>query len=188
MFRNLLTAREGSAGFTGRLLAARRRVFVILTGTLVAGAFVASPPGASQPLMAAGMCFLPPRSRLDGALSRMTGALAFFTISGNKPPESYPDTPFQVLYYDPNTVQFETVAGGLHITGSNTFTVRPNTLFFVPVFSVGTTLRRSSGPGPPPTNRPWPTSSVPPRSEPRGSRSPWTAGPARWEPPISQGR
>jgi len=136
MFRNLLTAREGSAGFTRRLLAARRRVFVILTGTLVlAGAFMASPTWSDAAAHGGGNVLPSTAQPFGWSLSRMTGALAFFTISGNKP-ENYPDTPFQVLYYDPNTVRFEMVDGGLHITGSNTFTVRPSTSFFVPVFSV----------------------------------------------------
>jgi hypothetical protein len=136
VFRNLLTAREGSAGFTGRLLTTLRRVVVILTGTLVlTGAFVAT-PAWSDAAAAGGGNVLPSTAHPFGwSLSRMTGALAFFTISGNDP-AYYPDTPFQVLYYDPSTRHDETAGGGLHIMGSNTFTVRPDTLFFVPVFSV----------------------------------------------------
>ena len=136
MFRNLLTAREGSAGFTRRLLAARRRVFVILTGTLVlAGAFMASPAWSDAAARGGGNVLPATAQPFGWSLSRMTGALAFFTISGNNP-ENYPDTPFQVLYYDPSTRVDEIVDGGLHITGSNTFPVKPGTWFFVPVFSV----------------------------------------------------
>jgi hypothetical protein len=118
------------------LLATRRCVFVILAGTLIlAGAFMAS-PARSDAAAHGGGNVLPSTAQPSGwSLSRMTGAVAVFTISGNDP-ANYPDTPFQVLYYDPSTRHDEIVDGGLHTTGSNTFTVRPATSFFVPVFSV----------------------------------------------------
>jgi hypothetical protein len=118
------------------LLAARRRVFVILTGTLVlAGAFMASPAWSDAAAHGGGNVLPSTAQPFGWSLSRMTGALAFFTISGNDP-AYYPDTPFQVLYLAQGTGTSEMVDGGLHITGSSTFTVRPNTSFFVPVFSV----------------------------------------------------
>jgi hypothetical protein len=76
---------------------------------------------------------LPPNARpLGWSLERMTGALAVFTASGNDP-ANYPDTPFQILYVtdfaDPEPV----AGGGLRLSGSSTFTVRPGTKFFVPM-------------------------------------------------------
>jgi len=69
------------------------------------------------------------------SLARMTGALALFTTGGNDP-ANYPDTPFQVLYVDPSTVNVVPVNGGLQTVGSNTFTVPVGTSFFVPLFNV----------------------------------------------------
>ena len=63
---------------------------------------------------------LPATAKPHGwSLTRMADAIALFSTSGNNT-AYYPKTPFQILY-----------AGG-----SNTFTVRPGTSFFVPLFFV----------------------------------------------------
>ena len=87
---------------------------------------------------------------LGYSLTDMTGLLALFTTSGNDP-AYYPDTPFQILYVDPQLSEpFRFVARdlttpcdspeppcGLLATQSgpysNTFNVPPGTKFFVPV-------------------------------------------------------
>jgi hypothetical protein len=68
------------------------------------------------------------------SLTDMARETALFTTSGNK--QDYPNTPFQVLYYDPNTFQATpTPDGGLLETGSNSFTVSPGTSFYVPLLN-----------------------------------------------------
>jgi len=69
------------------------------------------------------------------SLERMTSALALFTTSGNQP-AYYPDTPFQLLYVDPGTGSSVSVDDGVKFFGSNTFTVRPGTEFFLPLWNV----------------------------------------------------
>jgi hypothetical protein len=86
---------------------------------------------AAPTVSAAGGRVLPPRARPHGySLSDMTGAAAAFTASRNDL-AFYPDTPFQILY----TANFEVneEGTGLVITGSNEFTVRPGTPFYVPL-------------------------------------------------------
>ena len=76
---------------------------------------------------------LPPDARPEGySLTKMTRQLALFTTSGNDP-AYYPDTPFQVLYFEPSTVQMDAGGGGWSYSGTNTFTVRTGTQFFVPL-------------------------------------------------------
>jgi hypothetical protein len=53
------------------------------------------------------------------SLADMAAEMAYFSTSGNNS-SLYPDTPFQVLYVD-------------SATGTNTFTVRTGTKFFVPL-------------------------------------------------------
>ena len=76
----------------------------------------------------------PPAQPYGWSLEQMTGASALFTTSNNNP-SYYPDTPFQVLHTDLSTVQAEPVDGGLKYTGSNSFTVRTGTHFFVPLWN-----------------------------------------------------
>jgi len=75
---------------------------------------------------------LPPDATPYGySLTDMARETARFTTSGNKQ-AYYPKTPFQVLYFDPNTVNSTlTPNGGLAVTGSNGFTVSPETPFYV---------------------------------------------------------
>lgn len=75
------------------------------------------------PAYAGGGHILPPTAKPHGySLEQMAVALAKFTESQNNL-NYYPDTPFQILYGDSST-------------GTNTFTVRPGTKFFVPIFNV----------------------------------------------------
>ena len=79
---------------------------------------------------------MPPAAQPHGvSRTDMTEALALFSISGNDP-ALLPDTPAQVLYADPATISFTPDGTGLLQTGSNAFTVRAGTSFFVPVFNV----------------------------------------------------
>ena len=79
---------------------------------------------------------LPPGARPHGVtLADMARALALFTTNGNDP-DFYPDTPFQVLFADPDSFEFNVVGDELLETGSNTFTVRPGTSFYMPLFNV----------------------------------------------------
>jgi hypothetical protein len=91
---------------------------------------------------------LPPGARpLGWSLERMTGALALFTASGNKP-ANYPDTPFQILYVKDGAFKSEALGDGLRITGSSTFTVPPGTKFFVPMFNADDSPPLPPGPYP----------------------------------------
>ena len=62
----------------------------------------------------------------------MANAIALFSTSGNNL-QYYPDTPFQLLFEDTSTVVVTPAAGGIVVTGGNTFTVGSGTPFFVPV-------------------------------------------------------
>jgi hypothetical protein len=74
----------------------------------------------TRPAYAGGGEVLPPTAQpSDYSLVDMAGALAYFSTSGNDL-TYYPNTPFQVLYVNPQT-------------GTNTFTVKAGTMFFVPV-------------------------------------------------------
>jgi len=66
------------------------------------------------------------------SLTDMADATALFFTSGNDP-SRYPNTPIQVLYVDPKTLTFNSVNGGLVVGGTNQFTVKPGTPFYVPL-------------------------------------------------------
>ena len=77
---------------------------------------------------------MPPSARPHGfSLTEMARLTAPFTTSSNDP-VFYPATPFQILYYKtqmcgpplPDTVV---------CTGDNSFSVRPGTMFYVPIFN-----------------------------------------------------
>ena len=69
------------------------------------------------------------------SLTDLASATALFTTSGNDL-SHYPNTPFQILYVDPKTLTFNSVNGGLVVGGTNQFTVKPGTPFYVPLASV----------------------------------------------------
>jgi hypothetical protein len=77
---------------------------------------------------------LPPTARPhDTSLADMARATALFNTSGNNLAD-YPQTPFQILYVDPSTVSVSVDSNGvLQETGTNNFTVRPGTEFYVPL-------------------------------------------------------
>ena len=112
----------------------RRGVRSLVFGLIiVAVASVSATAGAGT---GAGGGVMPPAAQPHGvSRADMTEALALFSISGNDP-ALLPDTPAQVLYADPATISFTPDGTGLLQTGSNAFTVRPGTSFFVPVFNV----------------------------------------------------
>jgi len=66
------------------------------------------------------------------SLTDLASATALFTTSGNDL-SHYPNTPFQILYVDPKTLTFNSVNGGLVVGGTNQFTVKPGTPFYVPL-------------------------------------------------------
>jgi len=79
---------------------------------------------------------LPPKAKPHGyTLADMARAVALFTTSGNDP-DFYPDTPFQILFADPDSIGFEFDGDVLVQTGSNTFTVQAGTAFYMPMFNV----------------------------------------------------
>jgi hypothetical protein len=65
-------------------------------------------------------------------LTDMASETALFLTSGNDP-SRYPNTPFQILYYDPATVTNTFTNGGLVTAATNQFTVKPGTPFYVPL-------------------------------------------------------
>jgi hypothetical protein len=75
---------------------------------------------------------LPATAHAHGyTLTDMASATALFITSND--PSRYPNTPFQILYVDPNTLTFNLVNGGLVVGASNQFTVKPGTPFYVPL-------------------------------------------------------
>ena len=80
---------------------------------------------AARPVYADGGVVLAPTATPFGyTLADMAEELAFFDTTGNNPAD-YPDTPFQILYADFSNP-----------TGANTFKVKRDTMFFVPLFSI----------------------------------------------------
>src|SRR5919109_644876 len=78
---------------------------------------------------------LPPKAKPHGyTLADMARAVALFTTSGNNP-DFYPDTPFQILFADPDSFTFDFDGNVLTQTGSNTFTVKAGTAFYMPMFN-----------------------------------------------------
>jgi hypothetical protein len=111
-------------------VSAIRRAFVVVGAVavflLMAGSALAQPVGV----------VFPANARPHGwSRERMARALALFSTSGNNPAD-YPVTPFQILSVDPGTAQTVQVDGGIESFGSNTFAVRPDTDFFVPLFFI----------------------------------------------------
>jgi hypothetical protein len=78
---------------------------------------------------------MPSSARPHGfSLSDMAADDAQFVTSGNT--QSFPTTPFQILFADP-PINFSPVQGnGLLETGSNSFSVPPGTMFYVPIATV----------------------------------------------------
>ncbi len=83
---------------------------------------------------------LPPNAQPRGSsLAQLAQQVILFTLSGNQA-AYYPQTRFQILYatnnqdeeYDPDT-------GIVTATGGNTFTVKPGTMFYVPIQGVDNT-------------------------------------------------
>lgn len=90
-------------------------------------------PSLAQP---AGGRVLPPQARLFGyTLTDLARETALFTYTENDP-ANYPNTPFQVLYVDPATLEASEVDGCLHVTGSNEFTTSVRTFYYVPIVNV----------------------------------------------------
>jgi hypothetical protein len=84
---------------------------------------------------AAGGPVMPGNAKSHGwSLTDMTKAVAPFTTSGNDPGQ-YPQTPFQILFVNFDTVTFGTPNGGLVITGTNVFRVGSGTPFYVPMLN-----------------------------------------------------
>lgn len=78
---------------------------------------------ADRPGASGGGNVLPASARpLGYTLADLARAIAYFSTSGNDL-TYYPKTPFQILYVD-------------WATGTNTFTVRPGTKFFVPLLYI----------------------------------------------------
>jgi hypothetical protein len=115
----------------------RNRSARLLTRAILAGVAIAA-VSMSAPAYASGNV-LPPTAQPHGtSLTDMAHAFAPFTFSGNDP-DLLPNTPFQALYGDPSTITYSPDGpdgSGLLESGSNTFTVRPGTSFYVPVFNV----------------------------------------------------
>ena len=88
-------------------------------------------PAAEVRSAQGGGTVLPATARPYGySLTDMARETALFLTSGNT--KDYPNTPFQVLYFDPSTYQATpTPDGGLAVTGSKHFTVSPGTSFYV---------------------------------------------------------
>ena len=66
------------------------------------------------------------------SLTEMASAVAPFTMSDNDP-AAYPATPFQVLHVD--NIDYQLVDSGIVASATQSFTVRPGTPFYVPVFN-----------------------------------------------------
>ena len=109
---------------------------------LFVGVFAALSPFLSSPAVAhTEGAVLPATARPFGwSLARMAGAVALFTTSGNSA-AYYPHTPFQILYVDPSTAgsTFNTQDSSLEVFGSLNITVRPGTLFYVPILNADDT-------------------------------------------------
>lgn len=69
---------------------------------------------------------------LGYSLRDMTKKVAAFTTHANDP-DFYPHTPFQILYTAGVPDSVRTSNGGLTATGTNAFTVRKGTRFYVPL-------------------------------------------------------
>jgi len=97
--------------------------FALTVGLAVAAAAPAWSSGAVRPASAKPHGY---------SLTEMAAAVAPFTLSGNDP-ALYPDTPFQILHVD--DIAAEIVDGGLVATATSSFTVRPGTPFYLPIFN-----------------------------------------------------
>jgi len=81
--------------------------------------------------LSGGGVVLPPHAMPHGySLRDMARETALFLTSSNNP-QYYPHTPFQVLYFDPSTLQATMPDGGTAVTGGNSFHVSPGTSFYV---------------------------------------------------------
>jgi hypothetical protein len=106
---------------------------IILPGAAVAGVGLkVSPQNASQ--LQGGQVMPPSATPLGLSLSNMALQNAQFVTSGNNP-LVLPQTPFQMLYYDPGTLSSVIVQGGLLSTGSNVFRVPAGSFFYVPILN-----------------------------------------------------
>jgi hypothetical protein len=133
--------------------AVRRKGFVVLALTSIFCVAGVSPANAS------GGRLLPPQASPYGySIESIASELAQFSASGNDP-QYLPDTkPIQVLYAAPETFRrFPAVpdGNGVLTTGSNSFTVRAGTVFFVPLWNADDS---------PPYAAPFPTTDAEARS------------------------
>ena len=93
-------------------------------------------PASQPPASQQGGQVMPPSARPFGfSLSDMAAKTAQFTTRGNNK-QFLPTTPFQILYYDPSTLMFPPMQGGVLETGNNTFHVQEGKLFYVPIISL----------------------------------------------------
>ena len=107
------------------------RAFASVAIVVAFGLGNVAPSGAA----AGGGRVLPSQARLFGyKLTDMAREVALFTSTGNDP-ANYPDTPFQILFVDPATVEAEEVDGCLLVTGSNEFTTSVRTFYYVPLIN-----------------------------------------------------
>ena len=112
--------------------ASRRATRRLFSAAMLAACLVVSTPPAG----ASGSAVLPAFARPHGSsLTDMARATALFTTSGNDPAQE-PRTPFQILHYDPATFAATPDGGGIVLSGTNTFAVRPGTFLYLPVQSV----------------------------------------------------
>jgi hypothetical protein len=88
-----------------------------------------------------GGAVLPPNAQPHNfTLDDMARLLALFDTSGNNP-QYYPNTPIQILFADRSKSSFTEVTcpnslSGFLETGGNSFVISPQSLYFVPLFSV----------------------------------------------------
>ena len=107
-------------------LKSSRRVFFAVV--MVAPGLVLAPRLA---LADGGGNVQPPKATPHGySLTDMASAIALFSTSGHNS-QYYPDTPFQLLFEDPTTVDVTHVGGGITVTASNSFTVPSGTPFYL---------------------------------------------------------
>jgi hypothetical protein len=82
---------------------------------------------------AAGGGLFPPNAKPHGySLAMLSRDTALFTTSGNNM-AYYPHTPFQILFADPASTSYSPENGGLVVVGSNRFTAKPSTEYYLPV-------------------------------------------------------
>jgi len=113
------------------------RIVLLVAVTVLLGLVSATPIAANTGSHSGRV--LPPDAHPFGySLDRITRDLAVFSSSNNDL-KFLPDTPFQVLYADPDRFIVTADGTGLLFTGFNSFTVEQGTLFFVPLWNANDT-------------------------------------------------